>query len=263
MKTITQEQARELVKNTKGYFRTILVSKFGFDLITTEKPIEVSDEFYEQMKKCFKEKQSDVFDKIFGKDEEGFKEGDWVYVLNSIKPYYKQEADVFKVVRVKTEPSNDVLAFFDKRCGVSTDRLRKATPEEIKAHLIEECKKRGIWDVPVNCLYYENNFYSVGLYKGCVTARYYKPNDRLWSKYGLVYENGKFTTPLEEEKQYPPEGTVCFVWDKGKEKDYWGFISISLGNGKFSKYPLDPSSSGASYNNFEIYEPKKHFKSRK
>ena len=134
MKTITQEQARELVKNTKGYFRTILVSKFGFDLITTEKPIEVSDEFYEHMKKCFKEKQSDVFDKIFGKDE---------------------------------------------------------------------------------------------------------------------------------EKQYPPKGTVCFVWDDDESKQKYGVISTSLGNGRFSQLTLRPDRKGIPYKNYEIYDPKKHFKTRK
>ena len=259
MKTITPKQAKKIIKIACPEWQLELMDKWGASIVL-DKEILIEESFYKKMRKACTQEQHELFDKIFGKDEEGFKEGDWVYVTSDGGGLNKNKGDIFRVLSVEGG-----VALFETYAGVSKHRLRKATPEEIKAHLIEECKKKGIWDVPVNCLWFNGvNDIDVNYYKdGGARIIYDTKLDKFWSKYGLVYKNGKFATPLEEEKQYPPEGTVCFVWDNYLDKQRDGIISTSIGNGKFSQLTLRPDRGGVSFDNFEIYDPKKHFKTRK
>ena len=70
---------------------------------------------------------------------------------------------------------------------------RYATPEEIKTALIAECQKRGIWDVPIVSVYgsetTQKNFDVI----------YGVEENILFSEYGIVFDNGKFATPLQVE----------------------------------------------------------------
>jgi hypothetical protein len=70
---------------------------------------------------------------------------------------------------------------------------RYATPDEIKNGLIAECKKRGIWDVPI--INVNGIKQKVKRYSDLYNEKY----NSLMSEYGLVFDNGKFATPLEVE----------------------------------------------------------------
>ena len=253
MKTITPKQAKKIIKIACPEWQLELMDKWGASIVL-DKEILIEESFYKKMRKACTQEQHELFDKIFGKDEENLKKEDWVYVTSDGGDFHKNKGDIFRVLSVKGS-----VALFETDAGVSKHRLRKATPEEIKAHLIEECNKRGIWDVPVRDVWgYSRGRVSFGTW-------YVKGHDVFWSKYGRVYEKGKFATPLEEEKQYPPEGTVCFVWDDDDDesKSAYGVVAVSLGNGRYIQYTLDIDLNGHKYDNFEIYDPKKHFKTRK
>lgn len=149
------------------------------------------------------------------KKEEVFKDGDYVYILRTgflINSNAKTGA-VRRIISITDKNpdtgssvyskyislSGNVVGSFDER---SRRCLRRATPEEIKAHLIEECKKRGIWDTAdINCIG------KTSWRDGKWHEMYVEKADRLWSKYGVVYEQGVFATPIktmslsEAEKQ--------------------------------------------------------------
>jgi hypothetical protein len=69
-----------------------------------------------------------------------------------------------------------------------------ATEEEVKEALVNQCKQLGIWEVPVKCLLRFTNREK---------ARFdIQFNDnRLWSTYGVVFEDGVFAEPLPVKKQ--------------------------------------------------------------
>jgi len=71
-----------------------------------------------------------------------------------------------------------------------------ATEQEVKELLIAEAKRRGVWDCPIidpNEVKMKNdfNFDNEGF-----SMKY----NMLHSNYGLVFGNGKWATPIEEEK---------------------------------------------------------------
>ena len=69
----------------------------------------------------------------------------------------------------------------------------KATEEKVKEALINQCKKLGIWEVPVKCLNGSSGKMS------CFDIVF--DNNRLWSTYGEVFNNGVFAKPLPIKKQ--------------------------------------------------------------
>jgi hypothetical protein len=71
--------------------------------------------------------------------------------------------------------------------------LTPATEEEVKEALISQCKKLGIWEVPVKCLYGSSGKMS------CFDIQF--NDNRLWSTYGVVFEDGVFAKPLPIKKQ--------------------------------------------------------------
>jgi hypothetical protein len=71
-----------------------------------------------------------------------------------------------------------------------------ATEEEVKNMLIKEAKRRGVWDCPIKT----HPDCSQPL-KNVISYKSFDFNlNRLWSEYGLVFDNGKWATPLPEEK---------------------------------------------------------------
>ena len=69
-----------------------------------------------------------------------------------------------------------------------------ATREEVEEMLIKEGKRRGLLGCPiitVSGLLQKNPSYN---------NPFYLSDNRLFSEYGLVFDNGKWATPIEEEK---------------------------------------------------------------
>jgi hypothetical protein len=73
-----------------------------------------------------------------------------------------------------------------------------ATESEVKEMLIEEAKRRGVWDCPMKNSAQGGSVFlhPNGDFKG--NAGFYFEINELWSKYGLVFDNGKWATPIEE-----------------------------------------------------------------
>lgn len=90
--------------------------------------------------------------------EEQFKVGDWVICINSVLYYKKSELAIVKNIT----PADFIIDFMDDRgVGLShspyisaiKSKFRKATKEEIQAHLIEEAKRRYKVGDSIKCLY--------------------------------------------------------------------------------------------------------------
>ena len=71
-----------------------------------------------------------------------------------------------------------------------------ATEEEVKEMLITEAKRRGVWDCPI--IDVEGDKLEEGM------IEYYEmfsiETNQLWSRYGLVFDNGKWATPIAQCK---------------------------------------------------------------
>lgn len=78
----------------------------------------------------------------------------------------------------KLKTCNDVLNF------------RPASEKEVKDALIKEAKKRGIWDCPILSVSGNTDYH----------GKYIEEfgNNELWSKYGLVFLDGEWATPIKE-----------------------------------------------------------------
>jgi len=66
-----------------------------------------------------------------------------------------------------------------------------ATESEVKEMLIAEAKRRGVWDCPIVDKYGERKI-------RIVQEVFSLPLNQLWSQYGLVFDNGKWATPIEK-----------------------------------------------------------------
>jgi hypothetical protein len=75
----------------------------------------------------------------------------------------------------------------------ANQELREATKEEVEAALIKEADRRGIWQVPINCV--------IGMKRlnRIYDTSYCMLDNILWSKYGRVFENGKWATPIVQD----------------------------------------------------------------
>jgi len=88
-----------------------------------------------------------------------------------------------------------VDSFSEKNFDTCPGDWQPATKEEVETALIEEAKRRGVWDCPmvdINGVAWRKGFLKYNelfLFKG----------NKLWSQYGLVFDNGKWATPIEEE----------------------------------------------------------------
>jgi hypothetical protein len=69
-----------------------------------------------------------------------------------------------------------------------------ATESEVKEMLIEEAKRRGVWDCPIKTPF--GNISEVPINENCFIIE----ENRLYSEYVLVFDNGKWATKLEEPK---------------------------------------------------------------
>lgn len=84
------------------------------------------------------------------------------------------------------------------RCS-KYDLSRPATCGEVEEALINEAKKREVWDTP--------DIGTIDGYGVCaggdLSAAYIAITDRLWSRYGVVYEKGEWATPKPKQPKMP------------------------------------------------------------
>jgi len=84
------------------------------------------------------------------------------------------------------------------------DDWQPATENEVKEMLIAEAKRRGVWDCEIK------NHANGTRFTGYVSydEGFVFKSNKLFSKYGLVFDNGKWATPIEEEKSNPATFTI-------------------------------------------------------
>ena len=78
---------------------------------------------------------------------------------------------------------------------VDPENWQPAPKEEVKEMLIKEAKRRGVWDCPIIDVNKEQR-----KRKGLTEVVWVEERNRLWSAYGLVFDNGKWATPIAQSK---------------------------------------------------------------
>jgi len=88
--------------------------------------------------------------------------------------------------------------------GDLPETWQPATEEEVKKMLIKEAKRRGVWDCPIKTRANGTRF------SGYVSfdEEFAFKSNKLFSKYGLIFDNGEWATPIEEDKPNPVTFTI-------------------------------------------------------
>ena len=136
MKTITHEQAQSIIDIACSNWKKRLAKVWAFN-IALKTTIEISDDFYKEMRKACIPDQNKLFDEIFGKDKKNVidcKVDDWIVVIKGITSDSKRfEGQCLQVTRV----ISICIVVEGYKSGLhngenSTAEFRLATPEEIK-----------------------------------------------------------------------------------------------------------------------------------
>jgi len=125
-KTITYQQAQQIIDIACSEWKDTLFEKWGKDIIL-KRSIVISQEFYDQMRKACTASQHKLFDEIFGKDKPEYKVGDWVTWSGKTPitaQIIRQSGSIGGPCWVLNEETHN-------SCHESY--LRLATPEEIEA----------------------------------------------------------------------------------------------------------------------------------
>ena len=142
---LTVNQAQSIIDIACTRWKETLAELWAKQMLV-DKTVIVPEKFYVEMREACTPEQNKLFDDIFGKDEEQFSVGDWIYCLghggnaanhpefdydNHFKP-----GSVQKVIRLDTCEGGHSLAVGHlggvARVGVFPNYFRKATPEEIE-----------------------------------------------------------------------------------------------------------------------------------
>jgi hypothetical protein len=86
----------------------------------------------------------------------------------------------------------------DDRCFYGN--YREASKDEVEKALIKGAKRRGLWDVPIKGV----DGWDSSL--GDLKAAYISKKNKLWSRYGLVFRNGRWAEIIEKKNS----GVICF-----------------------------------------------------
>lgn len=120
MKQISYQQAQNIIDVACEGWKRELFTTWGQDIIFKRK-IEITEEFYQKMRKACTAPQNELFDEIFGK-QCPYKVGDWVIDKKAEYPARKVSA------------VNPHFLYFEDYVGTYTfDYCRLATQEEIDA----------------------------------------------------------------------------------------------------------------------------------
>jgi hypothetical protein len=133
MKKITYQQAQNIIDVACEAWKKELFTIWGQDIIF-KRNIEITETFYQKMRKACTAPQNELFDDIFGKDVISYKVGDWVVGWFCKNDKYSNKA--WKIGEVSDKyvyPSTNLTHNTDLK------HLRLATDEEIiKAQHIPE-----------------------------------------------------------------------------------------------------------------------------
>ena len=121
-------------------------------------------------------KIEEAFPRLF--EIEQFKKGDWIW------------NDILKIFNRLGDVGGNSVSY----ANANPHKIRKATTQEIKKHLIQEAKERKIWNVPI---IQHNGFRQPHLNKGIYNEIYRPSEDSLFSQAGLVYYKGQWAKPLK------------------------------------------------------------------
>jgi len=142
-KTITYQQAQEIIDIACSTWKDTLFEKWGKDIIL-KRSIEISQEFYDQMRKACTTPQHKLFDEIFDKDKPEYKVGDWVVITDfgeAHKPSSFRFNKPYKLVEdlnykngfiVEKDDNNQYRNGYDNAFKLNM-KFRLATPKEIEA----------------------------------------------------------------------------------------------------------------------------------
>lgn len=223
MRTITAEQAQEIIDIACGTWKLKLASIWSKDIVL-KKSINITEDDYKEMRGACNYSQNELFDEIFGKDECHFKVGDWVIAKEGGYPARQVEKVQYNCLNVGKD--NGVYSF---------DYCRLATEEEI----LKAKYKIGDWVYVIDG---KSGARGANGKVGQITDA--KSNNGLFSfeegvsisigsKIWKVCPNAELRMATEQEiteSNVIPEGTPCLARDN--KLDTWKFV-YSNGNGKF------------------------------
>lgn len=129
VRTITSEQAQSIINIACNTWKSKLAKQWSTDIVLSN-DIDITEEFYQEIRKACTKEQNELFDKIFGKDEPKYKIGDWVTrIKENFGPHKNGRTLSIKEFDGK-------LSFYanedDDYVSHLLSSVRKATPEEIE-----------------------------------------------------------------------------------------------------------------------------------
>lgn len=141
MRTITHDQASQIIDIACSSWKEKLAFLWAKNIVL-KKDIEISEDFYKEMRKACTLPQNELFDEIFGKD---YKEGDWVYVITGGNGALGADEFIGQVcnkekaksVEYHGQDSHEYAPLYVIRNNTSWGlcegfKVRPATPEEIQ-----------------------------------------------------------------------------------------------------------------------------------
>jgi hypothetical protein len=121
---LEEKDAKRIIKIACRDWRNRLSDRWGVELLR-EGFVNIEEKYYRYMRKACTDEQHELFDDIFGKDEEQLKVGDWVVRILDVGGPHKL-GRVFKISQVGHD---SIYEYGGAQHFVSS--VRKATPEEI------------------------------------------------------------------------------------------------------------------------------------
>lgn len=124
---LTEKDAKRIVDIACSGWKPRLSEKWGAKLLENGY-VTIEEPFYKEMRKACTDEQHELFDEIFGKDEEQFKIGDWVHIGEETNTWES-------IVKLTKDIEQGVTYAISKKEGEQPFKAsyitRKATPEEI------------------------------------------------------------------------------------------------------------------------------------
>lgn len=143
MKRIARTQAQSIIDVACSNWKDRLVENWAKEMLI-QGYVEITDEFYQNMRKACTKEQNELFDKIFGKDEPEYKIGEWVTFMpeKGLKTPAWDRQITLPIDSIHGDSlhfSSEDLKLYANHYKDWTDgggnikqAFRKATPEEIK-----------------------------------------------------------------------------------------------------------------------------------
>ena len=214
---ITPEQAQRIISIACREWKQTLFKKWG-ESIAYQEEIQITDEFYKQMRHACSVSQNEVFDEIFGKDNPlRFKVGDWIIDKDAIYPAI-QISDIKSGGYLYKSNEYHEASYTESYCRAATDvEIAKAKYKE--GDYIFIGKETNTWKSVVKLIEIKGNHgYAI---------------NKQGKKDAFCIEYIERLATEEEIKQskIPSKGTPCLVRDH--DSVAWIF-AYSNGNNSYN-----------------------------